>query len=548
MASFSERSDRHVVPLWKRSRYAAQSIELQPLKQRPAYRATEFVDEVRSQLEEFRAQPSLGTAADLLNTSLLSRTPELSKSAAQYITNHADKAPESLLNIARASLSEDEAFDDSPSEGIATLRRLLQIEPRNPILQVDLAREYAAVGKLRAAERAMSIAIACSSGNHWVHRMAARFMVHLGKRDEAHALIVRHPDAKDDPWLLAAELALAQAAECAPRFWSKAKSILQGPFPAGHLSELACAIGTLELDGGNSKKAKRIFKSALIAPTENALAQVKWAERSLRMSLTGDLNVAQMTRAFEARFWSEYYRGNLHEAMNHAREWWREEPYSTRPATMLSYVASLLDNTLVIQEAARKGLRANPDDRTLQLNLMFAELSALLDEQELLDETIIRDRIMPIHKKLRHLTRDKNFASHAFANLGLIHYRFGQIEAGAYAYERATELAAAGQDSIREATSRIFHAREAFLAGASTFPLLLEEVRISLRRVKSPGLKFYEGKLELLARFPEKRREILSPSYKPEIVLPDTLDVKKPIFSLEDGDAKIILPPGYIPR
>ncbi|MBK5125020.1 hypothetical protein IQ288_34925 [Burkholderia sp. R-69980] len=329
---------------------------------------------------------------------------------------------------------------------------------------------------------------------------------------------------------------------------AKARSLLQGNIPPQHLSELACAVGTLELAGGNSKKAKRNFRAALVAPSDNALAQVKWAERTLRTALTDDKTIAEGRRAFEARFWSAYYRGDMAEAMFYARAWWKEEPYSTRPATMLSYVGSLLDNTLVVQEAAKRGLRANPDDRTLQLNLMFAELSALLNPGDDPGEDFNNDRVTSIYKRLLHLARDENFAAHAYANIGLVNYRLGRLEAGAVAYRQAAKLAAAANDSIQEATTKIFHAREAFLSGSVDFPGILDEVRNALNRVKSPGLKVYLGKLELLARYPDRRQEILSPSFS----LPKA-DEQRPVrrepkFKIESGRATIILPDGYVPR
>ncbi|MGF6648544.1 tetratricopeptide repeat protein [Paraburkholderia sp. GAS82] len=548
MGSFTEKSERRVLPLWKNSRYAAQSSEVQPLKLRRLRRIEPNVTDLATRIADFDLQPSIGTAADVLNSAVLSENIEAARSAARYIDARTDIAPLSLLRVARTVLQGKPESSEMASTAISELRRQLRLEPRNPVLQVDIAREYCAIGKLDAAEKAIMIAVACSSGDRWVHRMAARFMVHAGRKDEAHALIAGHPDAKQDPWLLSAEIALAQTAERAPRYWSNAGSLLKGNLPPQHLSELACAVGTLELAGGNSKKAKRNFRAALIAPSDNALAQVKWAERTLRTTLTDDETIAEGRRAFEARFWSAYYRGDMADAMAYARAWWKEEPYSTRPATMLSYVGSLLDHTLVVQEAAKRGLRANPDDRTLQLNLMFAELSALLSPGDIPGEGLDDDRVAPIYKRLLHLARDKHFSAHAYANIGLANYRVGRLEAGAVAYRTAATLAAAANDSIQEATTKIFHAREAFLSGSVDFPVVLDDVRNALNRVKSPGLKFYLSKLELLARYPDRRKEILSPSFSLPRIGEEPSGHRQPQFKIQSGKATIILPKGYKPR
>ncbi|MGT2460349.1 hypothetical protein ACU4GI_47640 (plasmid) [Cupriavidus basilensis] len=378
--------------------------------------------------------------------------------------------------------------------------------------------------------------------------MAARFMIHAGLKDQAHTLVASHPQVKDDPWLLSAELALAQAAERAPRFWTRAKNLLDGRLAPQHLSELACAVGTIELAGGNNKKAKRNFRQALLAPSDNALAQIKWAERTLRTSLATDSAVAEADRAFEARFWTDYYQGDMQSALACAEMWRAEEPYSKRPATMMSYIASLLDDSKEVAVAARLGLLANPDDKTLQLNLIFAELSDVLAANEAGElPGVDLEAIESFRRRLRSHLRDPDYAGHAHANLGLIYYRLGFPEEGATSYRMASELAAAQNDPIQEATTRIFHAKEAILARSSGLEIVLAEARSAMLRVKSPGLKFYLAKLELLLLHPELRYEILSPSFK----LPRAEQERKAVqpirFSIDNKGATIWLPKGHKP-
>ncbi|MDF3885523.1 hypothetical protein P3W83_24155 [Cupriavidus basilensis] len=431
---------------------------------------------------------------------------------------------------------------------IARLRRLLRIDPRNPVLLVDLAREYAAIGKISAAQKAMSTALGLANDNRWIVRMAARFMIHAGLKDQAHTIVANHPQVKDDPWLLSAELALAQAAGRAPRFWTRAKNLLEGRLAPQHLSELACAVGTLELSGGNNKKAKRNFRQALMAPSDNALAQIKWAERTLRTSLATDSAVAGADRAFEARFWTDYYQGDMQGAFACAGMWRAEEPYSKRPATMRSYIASLLDDSKEVAAAAKLGLMANPDDNTLQLNLIYAELSDVLELNEA-DErpNVEAETIESFRRRLRRHLRDSHYAGHAYANLGLIHYRLGFPEAGAIAYRMASELAAAQNDPIQEATTRIFHAKEAILARSSSLEGVLAEARTAMLRVKSPGLKFYLAKLELLLVHPERRHEILSPSFELPRAEPERRVVQPIRFNIDKKGATIWLPKGHKP-
>lgn len=110
-------------------------------------------------------------------------------------------------------------------------------------------------------------------------RAAARFYISEDAPEIALRLLVNTPMTRHDPWLMAAEVATAQLAGRGSKFFKHGKSMLDNPsFRLVNLSELAAAVGTVELEDGRRKDAKRRFEMAMLDPTENALAQVKWAE------------------------------------------------------------------------------------------------------------------------------------------------------------------------------------------------------------------------------------------------------------------------------
>lgn len=75
----------------------------------------------------------------------------------------------------------------------------------------------------------------------------------------------------------------------------------------GHLSELAAAAGTIELFSGNIKASKKLFNAGLRAPTENSLAQVRWAEGSFGTRLINESDSRKDVKsAFEAEFFHYY--------------------------------------------------------------------------------------------------------------------------------------------------------------------------------------------------------------------------------------------------
>lgn len=556
MSGFTEKSDRRVLPVWRNSSVAAASIEVQPLK-RSRPRLTQPKDgAVEERIREFDMQPTLGTAADALNTAALSDQLIAVERIAKYVKSLADRSPPPLVRLADRVLSlgvDPVEAADSPDSfllaghAIRELRRLLLINPRNPILLVDLAREYATIGKVYAAERAITTALSLAKQDRWVSRMASRFFVHAGEKDRAHKLVAIHADIKNDPWLIAAELAIAQAAGKSPKYWSRAKTLLESSLPPEHLSELACAVATLELASGNNKRARKNFRQALNSPTENALAQVTWAERHLKSSLASDSTVAEAERAFEARFWAAYHRSDMAEARSSAEQWLTDEPFSKRPASMLSYIASVLDDHEAVRRASLWGLRANPDDDTLQLNLIFAELSLAFRNIES-DAVSLVTQLDGIQKRLLAHIREGRAAAHAWANAGLMLYRLGDTESGKTAYARAVSTATEGNVPLTAAAARIFHAREAILAKSSSATELIDEARACLQKVKSPGLTFYLAKLEVLQQHPERQSEILNPSFQLSTTEPKRPKLALPRFELTDKGATIWLPKGHIKR
>ena len=124
---------------------------------------------------------------------------------------------------------------------ISRLRNLLRTSPSNALALLDLAQLQSAIGKTKAADRSIRMALNLAPNNRLVIRTAARFFIHEGKTDQAHYLLRKHPRTVSDPWLMATEIALADAADAKSLFLSKGKRFLieKQDFPIAHLSELS---------------------------------------------------------------------------------------------------------------------------------------------------------------------------------------------------------------------------------------------------------------------------------------------------------------------
>jgi hypothetical protein len=84
---------------------------------------------------------------------------------------------------------------------------------------------------------------------------------------------------REDPWLLAAEVAVASVAGRRPMFVRQGRKVLEsGRLPALQTAKLASAIATLEMTAGDTRSARRLFRESLVDPTDNSLAQAGWGQ------------------------------------------------------------------------------------------------------------------------------------------------------------------------------------------------------------------------------------------------------------------------------
>jgi len=119
----------------------------------------------------------------------------------------------------------------------------------------------------------MRVALALAPENRFILRAGARFLVFNEDPSAAHWLLSRSDAARHDPWLTAAEIAVADVAKQPPQLVRAGRNMLEsGKFAPRHLAELAGAIGTLELNSGKNRRARKLFEQSLIDLNENALA------------------------------------------------------------------------------------------------------------------------------------------------------------------------------------------------------------------------------------------------------------------------------------
>ncbi|MCG7373248.1 hypothetical protein MHL40_11250 [Pseudomonas luteola] len=495
--------NRDIVPVWSPSKLAARSPELLAISKKQSSDA--LLGTTQEVLAEFLGNKNVGIAIELINVAIIENENDAARIAAEFILeqNQID-IPFDIQCLTRKVAGLDALPKDAPvlSE-IARLRKRLKNDLNDPLAWIDLARAYTVAGEKERSIRAMQVGTKLCSGHRWVSRVASRFYLHHGDIDQAYSSLVRNPNFKNDPWLLAAEMAVARLAKKPLKHWNTAKKLSDSKIRAIHLSELNSSIATSELIGGAEKKAKNYFKQSLVDPTENSLAQAKWAERTSSLDFTKQISHTYESgvEAHEAKYWSAYNNKDMFEAFEHAKAWYNEEPYSAKPVNAISYIASLLNDFHSILRYTDAALTANPENNTLKLNNIyswigktdFKNLSAA--DQKKAEQSM---------KTLRSIMYgdDRYEAAHAIANIGMLHYRTFDIEKGKTFYDKADELFSKSNSTAR-LLLLLNHIRESLISEAPWAGELLLQAKKLLELTKSkasPATEFYLDKIHQLSK------------------------------------------------
>jgi tetratricopeptide (TPR) repeat protein len=391
------------------------------------------------------------------------------------------------------------------SKEISTARRMLRKYPSDAVLWIDFAYFYAARGLARKAERAVRVALDLAPANRFVLRSAARFFVHLGRPDMAHEIIRRAPGYQTDPWLLAAEVSVAMTAGRTP--WSARESLSllnANKFGPHQLSELSSALGTLEFHSGSSSKAKKLFRRSLVQPNDNSLAQAKriwsnlWGEPA-------DFTVDQfkVARPFEAQTFEALARNDWEGAFIAALKWVTDQPFSSEPIRLASYLAStVFEDFARAEDLLKFGLVASPDDQRLCLGLAFCYASTGKRQEAYSELSRIK------------LPGSDNWVGAAVeANYGLLAFRGGNNEAGRQHYANAVRLADLAENKSVKVSALVYWATQELGLPDSNSARLLTEGREAAKAASGIFDAFLLDRLaERLSRNSAVTNAILRPS------------------------------------
>ena len=499
MAGFSTDHERRIIPRW---RPFATSITAREFASSSLGRVHQEINDdlLRQKLFDWEENKTVGRAADLVGSAVtLGLHRDATEAARFLLKDHLSVSPwarelaHQVLDNRKIStvIYPVSVTSEGLQNSVHALRQYLRQQPRDAIGWVELSRAYANLGVSERASDSMAVALQLAKDNRFVLRAAGRLWVHLGEFDRAHEVISRSGATRYDPWLRAAEIAIATVADRRIRGVRGAREMLsEDRFEAIHVSELAAALATIEMTDGNRKKARVLFRRSLEDPTDNAIAQAAWAARRDGGSM--DPLYVNRVGSFESDYWYYVQDGQWKKAIESCMMWQDDEPYSSRPGIQGSFVAAVMLEKFEIGERfARTALRANPDDFVLLNNLAFSLIGAgrTSDAGQVLDRL---RKTIPVGKE----------AAVFNATCGLLDYRLGKKETGGKAYADAHTMAMATGDRGLAAMVLIFHAIELSRQCAGEAEMMRKEALRALEREQrsaaNPIYRMLETKLRKL--------------------------------------------------
>lgn len=401
-----------------------------------------FFDEKVAAFEE---NQSVETATELLAASLVGGDGSAGDIASQFLQKKTSAlhfgvrrvvVPESTDTL--GSVANQDALDflcktSELRNQIHIAREETRQFPRNAFSWSNLARSYLLLGEVDKALSSMRVALKLAPDNRYVLRSAARLLVHVERPIDAAKTLRKSRAIRHDPWVMAAEISASEIAGIGSKSAQRAKKLLADQSDPSFFTELAGSFATLQLYSGNVKGAAKNFRLSLVDPTENAVAQAAWAAQQIP-SVQPSEDQLKIDRGFEVRAIVHYRAGEIDEALNCLAQWGVDEPFSSRPFIMGSYIACIA--TRDFERAVRFcefGLQSNTGDETLWNN--YAVSLALTGR--------IADARVAFAFATGDLV-DNTLPDHiALATEGLLLFREGYADAGRAKYLESIELAPA---------------------------------------------------------------------------------------------------------
>ena len=451
MASFNnEIKTRNVIPNWRSYKKTGELGEFSDVHVNSPSKG--FVFPIDEYVESWRHNKSLANAGDLLSAAIMNcqkNDPDAIE-AAKFVIGCKDEAPKALRRTAESLLPQKQSSlirqatinekldlvfeqEESLKLRIRTLKKAKDFCCYNPIAYCELARCYIILGKSDKAEEMMNIALHLAPNHRYVSRSAARLFLHLGDNDRAHYIISHNHWIIKAPWLMATEIGINTLNNRNSRYVKKGMELINSKnYSPFSISELASAIGSIEMMNGKRKSCRSYMNTALIDPNDNSLAQAQWLvseNKDLNLNFT---NTGKIHAKSEADSIIAYDANRFDDALNSGIDWIEDMPFTKRPIQFASNMAyTYVKNYSAAIRILEFGLKSNPQDATLLNNLAYA---FSLDNQP-------NKALGALNKITKGYKSDDYLKICITATHGLAEYRSGHPREGEQLYLEAIKAA-----------------------------------------------------------------------------------------------------------
>jgi len=509
MAIINEKKERRLIPNWRDFSTTILLGELDASSTIPIVKPNLSID---NYIKDFHENETIPFAADLLSAAVVNGFTDNTdvRNAAKFIFDRKNQVTQSQFDISKNILStKDDIFkceidkitikqlaqclpEQEYRDKIKQLKQYVIDFPYNPIAWVELSRCYSILGQEKQAIRTMKIAVQLAPDNRFVLRCAVRLFSHYYELDLAHDILRKNNITSFDPWLISAEISVANLRGRNSRFIKRGVELIDSknlsPFS---ITELASSIGTIELLSGDRKKSRKMFGKSLVSPNDNSLAQIEWVLNSKDKTLIDREQIKiQPKLDFEAQALSNFYDKRLIDALNNTCQWFCDMPFSKRPVILGSGIAAVLDNRNLSIDFLKLGLMAHSTDAQMLNNIAYY-LSLENNTQEA-KKYIERVNWNGLSKLMEICL---------IATQGLICFRESNIEEGRQYYFKAIETANNEKDKYNMHIAVLNYAREEILAKTDKIESVMQIVSkipemsdddISLKKLKDEVLNLYE--------------------------------------------------------
>lgn len=374
MNNHQENKRNRIIPRWLEYGKAVETGELIISKKKPLIINGVTKDSIESDLKEFIACPSSTMACRLMGAGIILGNEQLTYDMAMYIKKNRGvdilsiKLADRIINTGNGA-GQPTAVDVH----IADFRKWTSQYHNDAIAWIELARAYTIKGLKIKAKRAALVALQLAPYDRFIVRSAVRFFLHIGDYESAWFYVTRASKSHFDPWIKATEINVANIS-------SRSTPAIKKMIPPDlsheqifHFSELLESYGYLELESGNDRKARKQLKLAWQNPSESVITHAEWLIRNRLPSLREGTDL-EYSRSPEAYTWQKYSELKLDEAIEAAKEWELEEPYSKYPFIVGACIACNADKPETGVDIAERGLIIDPNNRIILNNLCYALL------------------------------------------------------------------------------------------------------------------------------------------------------------------------------